>query len=44
MTSLGWPSLYIEDYSAQSLGFQSQVASLITEGVFQKYPAAQGRC
>jgi hypothetical protein len=38
VTSLGWPSFYVEDYSAQSLGFQSQVASLITEGVFQKYP------
>ncbi len=38
VTSLGWPSYYIEDYSAQSLGFQGQVASLITEGVFQKYP------
>jgi uncharacterized protein len=39
VTSLGWPSTYIEDYSAQSLGFQGQVASLITEGVFQKFPA-----
>ncbi len=38
VTSLGWPSFYIEDYSAQSLGFQGQVASLITEGVFQKFP------
>ncbi len=38
VTSLGWPSTYIEDYSAQSLGFQGQVASLITEGVLQKYP------
>jgi predicted TIM-barrel fold metal-dependent hydrolase len=38
VTSLGWPSYYIEDYSAQSLGFQSQVASLVTEGVFQKFP------
>ena len=39
VTSLGWPSYYVEDYSAQSLGFQSQVASLVTGGVFQKYPA-----
>ena len=38
VTSLGWPSTYIEDYSAQSLGFQSQVGSLVTEGVFQKFP------
>jgi len=38
VTSLGWPSYYIEDYSAQSTGFQAQVASLITEGVFTKFP------
>ena len=38
VTSLGWPSTFLEDYSSQSLGFQSQVGSLITEGVFQKFP------
>jgi predicted TIM-barrel fold metal-dependent hydrolase len=38
VTALGWPSWYIEDYAAQSQGFQSQVASLITEGVFAKHP------
>jgi predicted TIM-barrel fold metal-dependent hydrolase len=38
VTSLGWPSWYIEDYAAQSQGFQSQVASLICEGVFAKFP------
>ena len=38
VTSLGWPNYYIEDYSAQSLGFQAQLANLITEGVFVKYP------
>ena len=38
VTSLGWPSYYVEDYSAQSLGFQGQVASLVTGGVFQKFP------
>jgi predicted TIM-barrel fold metal-dependent hydrolase len=38
VTSLGWPSYYIEDYVAQSQGFQSQVTSLITEGVFAKFP------
>ena len=38
VTSLGWPTWYIEDYAAQSQGFQSQVASLITEGVFAKHP------
>jgi predicted TIM-barrel fold metal-dependent hydrolase len=38
VTSLGWPSYYIEDYAAQSQGFQSQLTSLITEGVFAKFP------
>jgi predicted TIM-barrel fold metal-dependent hydrolase len=38
VTALGWPSYYIEDYAAQSQGFQSQVASLVSEGVFAKFP------
>lgn len=38
VTSLGWPSYYLEDYVAQAQGFQSQVTSLITEGVFAKFP------
>ena len=38
VTSLGWTTYYIEDYAAQSLGFQAQVASLVTEGVFVKFP------
>jgi predicted TIM-barrel fold metal-dependent hydrolase len=38
VTSLGWPSYYIEDYAAQSQAFQSQVASLVSEGVFAKFP------
>jgi len=38
VTSLGWPSWYIEDYCAQSQGFQTQLASLVCEGVFVKFP------
>ena len=38
VTSLGWPSYYLEDYVAQSQGFQSQLASLITEGACAKFP------
>src|SRR5215471_1097732 len=38
VTSLGWPSYYIEDYAAQSQAFQSQVTSLICEGVLTKHP------
>jgi predicted TIM-barrel fold metal-dependent hydrolase len=39
VTALGWPTWYIEDYAAQAPGFQSQVASLISEGVLAKHPA-----
>ena len=38
VTSLGWPTSYVEDYTSQAQGFQSQIASLITEGVFAKFP------
>lgn len=39
VTSVGWPSWYLEDYVAQAQGFASTLASLITEGVLTKYPA-----
>jgi uncharacterized protein len=38
LTSLGWPSFYIEDYTAYAQSFQSQLGSLICEGVFAKFP------
>lgn len=38
VTALGWPTYYVEDYAAQAQGFQSQTASLISEGVFAKFP------
>jgi predicted TIM-barrel fold metal-dependent hydrolase len=34
----GWHSYHIEDVAVQSIGFQSQLTSLISEGVFIKYP------
>jgi predicted TIM-barrel fold metal-dependent hydrolase len=38
VTSLGWPSYYIEDYTAYAQAFQSQLGSLVCEGVFAKFP------
>ena len=38
LTSLGWPTYYLEDYTAYAQAFQSQLGSLISEGVFAKFP------
>lgn len=38
-TAVGWPSYYIEEYVGMSHIFQSQVISLVTEGVFDKFPS-----
>lgn len=37
-TAVGWPSYYVEDYVAQSAAFENQLQSLISEGVFAKFP------
>ncbi len=37
-TAVGWPSTYVEDYVAQSQSFQTQLTSLICEGVFSRHP------
>jgi len=38
-TSSGWPSYYIEEYAGMPNVFQSQLQSLIAEGVFDRFPA-----
>jgi predicted TIM-barrel fold metal-dependent hydrolase len=38
LTSLGWPSFYLEDYASYAQAFQSQLGSLVCEGVFAKFP------
>jgi predicted TIM-barrel fold metal-dependent hydrolase len=38
VTPVGWPSYFTEDYINQAPGFQSQLTSLIAEGVFGKFP------
>jgi predicted TIM-barrel fold metal-dependent hydrolase len=36
-TPIGWPSYCVEDYVSQAAAFQSQLLSLIAEGVFNKF-------
>lgn len=38
ITGAGWPSFYIEDHAGMPASFQPQVASLIFEGVFERFP------
>jgi predicted TIM-barrel fold metal-dependent hydrolase len=38
MTPAGWPTTYTEEYVNQATAFQSQLTSLIAEGVFAKFP------
>lgn len=37
-TAAGWSSTYIEDMVAQAQSFQTQLTSLVCEGVFSKFP------
>jgi uncharacterized protein len=39
MTPVGWPTTFTEEYINQATAFQSQLTSLIAEGVFAKFPA-----
>src|SRR6201996_7198576 len=38
VTSVGWPTTYTEEYINQAGAFQTQLGSLIAEGVFAKFP------
>jgi len=39
VTPVGWPSYFTEDYVNQAPSIQSQLTSLIAEGVFAKFPS-----
>ena len=38
-TSTGWPSHYLHDYVSQAHNCEAQILSLISNGVFNRYPA-----
>ncbi|MBS1878166.1 MAG: amidohydrolase [Actinobacteria bacterium] len=38
ITGSGWPSYYFEDHAGYPQAFQSQLISLVFEGVFERYP------
>ncbi len=43
MTNGGWPSFYIEEVQEHATSAQAQVASLVVEGVFERFPGAARR-
>ena len=38
LTGSGWPSFYLEDHTGMAQSFQSQLISLVCEGVFERFP------
>jgi predicted TIM-barrel fold metal-dependent hydrolase len=38
-TSNGWPSHYLHDYVAQSQTFEDQLLSMVSEGLFSRFPS-----
>jgi hypothetical protein len=43
-TYSGWTSYQVEDYVANSAGFENMLVSFIAEGVFQKFPSLKLVC
>ena len=37
-TPVGWPSTYLEEHAGMAQVFQSQVTSMVVEGVFDRFP------
>lgn len=38
-TPAGWPSFYLEEYAGMASVFQSQLLSMVSEGLFDQFPA-----
>ena len=38
MTGAGWPSFYIEDHAGMAQSFQSQITSMVSQGLFELFP------
>jgi predicted TIM-barrel fold metal-dependent hydrolase len=43
-TSVGWSSLYVEEYAGMAQVYQSQLMSMIVEGVFDRFPRLRVSC
>ncbi len=43
-TSVGWPSYYLEEYVGMATALQSQLMSMIVEGVFDRFPTLRVAC
>jgi predicted TIM-barrel fold metal-dependent hydrolase len=37
-TPVGWPSFYLEEYAGMASVFQSQLLSMVSEGLFDRFP------
>ncbi|KQU07134.1 hypothetical protein ASG56_06210 [Rhodococcus sp. Leaf7] len=40
-TSVGWPTTYLEWYVGQQANLEAQLASIVSEGILQKFPATK---
>ncbi|OZC92985.1 hypothetical protein CH282_01600 [Rhodococcus sp. 06-418-1B] len=40
-TSVGWPTTHLEWYVGQQSNFEAQMASIVSEGVLQKFPSTR---
>ena len=43
-TPVGWPTYYLEEYAGMAQVFQSQLTSLVVEGVFDRFPGLRVAC